>query len=87
VIDVKKNDYEVNPNPSSGVSRINFYNPKGDLHHIKILNLSGVQVAEMETSSEVFEIASGTLEAGIYQFMIYNDALSNVVNGRLIISQ
>lgn len=87
VIDVKKNDYEVNPNPSSGLSKINFYNPKGELHHIKVLNLSGVQVLELETTNEVFEIESGLLEAGIYQFMIYNDSLSNVVNGRLIIAQ
>ena len=87
VIDVKKNDYEVNPNPSPGASKINFYNPKGELHHIKILNLSGVQVAELETTNEVFELESGLLEAGIYQFMIYNDSLSNVVNGRLIIAQ
>ncbi len=87
VIDVKKNDYEVNPNPSSGLSKINFYNPKGELHHIKILNLSGVQILELDTNNEVFEIEAGLLEAGIYQFMIYNDALSNVVNGRLIIAQ
>lgn len=87
VIDVKKNDYKVNPNPSSGLSKINFYNPKGELHHIKVLNLSGVEVLKLETTNEVFEIESGLLEAGIYQFMIFNDSLSNVVNGRLIIAQ
>lgn len=87
VIDVKKHHYEVNPNPSSGASKINFYNPKGELHHIKILNLSGLQIAELDTTNEVFDIDSGLLGAGIYQFMIYNDSYSNIVNGRLIITQ
>jgi hypothetical protein len=87
VINVQKNDYEVNPNPSAGATTVNFFNPKGDVHHMKILNLSGTEVMTLESSGENFVIESGVLEAGIYQFMIYNDSYTNVVNGRLIISR
>lgn len=87
VINVSKNDYEVFPSPVFGNSKVNFYNPKAELHYIKVLNLSGLEVLNMQTTNEYFEIDASLLDAGIYQFMIYNESFSNTVNGRLVVAR
>ncbi|MCC6817633.1 MAG: hypothetical protein IT245_01900 [Bacteroidia bacterium] len=87
VVNILKNQYEANPTPSSGNTKLNFYNPKNELHTILVSNLSGLEVLQLETNESYFEFDTSELEPGIYQFFISNSNKSNIVSGRLLIAR
>ncbi len=87
VIHVAKNDYEANPTPSVGITKLNFYNPKFERHTLKVSNLSGIVVLELESSESYFEIDVSELDPGIYQFYIYNESNTNTVSGRVLVAR
>lgn len=87
VINMPKNAYEANPTPSGGVTRLNFYNPKQELHHLKVSNMSGLVVYEADSRDAYFDMDVSELDAGIYQFIISNDSGSNTVMGRILVAR
>ncbi len=87
VIHVSKHDYEANPTPSTGITKLNFYNPKSEFHTLMVSNLSGVVVMELTSSESFFEFDVNVLDPGIYQFYIFNESHSNTVGGRILVAR
>lgn len=84
---VTRNDYEANPTPSFGLTKLNYFNPKGERHILKVCNLSGLEVMQLETNENFFEIDASELDAGLYQFRISNESQTSTVSGRLLIAR
>jgi hypothetical protein len=83
VIDVGKDDYEVFPNPVSSVSKLVFYNPRNEMHYIKIYDLNGKEMEVLETGDAFFEIDSEGFNSGYYFFVIFNSGYRNAISGRI----
>lgn len=85
-VDVNKDEYSLFPNPAAGMSTLNFYNPKIENHSIIVLNSSGTEVMRLTTTEDKFMIDTERLDAGIYQFLIFNSSYSNTVSGRMVVA-
>lgn len=83
LIDVGKDDYQVFPNPVSSISKLVFYNPRNEVHNMKIYNLDGKEIQILETQESDFEIDSQELKSGYYFFVIYNSDFRNTITGRI----
>jgi hypothetical protein len=83
VLDVGKDDYQVFPNPISSLSKLVFYNPKNELHSIKIYNMDGKEMSVQETQDAYFEIEAEGFTSGFYFFIIFNSGYRNTVSGRI----
>ena len=60
----------VYPNPAAGSIRIDFFNQ--DQYHIRLQDLSGKAVIDLELSAKTHELALDTIENGVYILVVTN---------------
>jgi hypothetical protein len=65
------NDIQINPNPSSGIFKVNINDNIQDNISVKVLSIEGVTVISNEFTNSSFQIDLSNIEKGYYIIMIY----------------
>lgn len=87
LIDFSEKDYQVWPNPSSGITKIYFSNPEQRAYLLHLYNAQGVSLGSLSSAFEYFTLDATDLPHGMYVFTIGESGQTPVLTGKLLVQQ
>lgn len=85
IVDIKKDGYQIRPNPIITEGKIYFENNNNKAHQILIYDQRGIQVYSNSTKEDFFYLNTKLLSSGIYLFTISNTDMALKVKGKLLV--
>lgn len=80
--------YNLFPNPVSGNSILQYFNPRNENYVFVIMDMKGTEIKRLITSDETIEINREVLKPGLYYFILYKETGSDTsLGGNFIVSE